>query len=194
MENLSQLHFDALNAMMQGATSRAEQSFCALISGAIQSAEPIVSVLKIDTVSVELLHLENEKFGVVAQEITGSLNAQVMLVFSQKNVLRIVNTMLGEEFDFDTLPEVESDVMGELGNIIMNACVSSIADKLQALIESALPRYCVLSAEEIVTQVKNQQHKNYALVSHFQLDIAHRPLEGKLFLLFTVSELENLAI
>lgn len=192
MENLSQLQFEALNAMMQVATSRAMQSFCAFISEAMPSEKLVIEILKTDTLNSQALHFENETFGVVAQEITGSLNAQVMLLFSRENVLQIVNAMMGEEFDFESLAEVESDVMGELGNIMMNACVSSIADKLQALIESALPHYRVLNFQEVVEEIKNQQNSTYVLASHFQLDLTQHVIEGKLFLLINDATLESI--
>lgn len=192
MKNLSQLQFEALNTMMQVATSRAMQSFCAFISEAMPSEKLVIETLKTEALDSQALHFENEAFGVVAQEITGSLNAQVMLLFSREKVLQIVNAMMGEEFDFESLAEVESDVMGELGNIMMNACVSSIADKLQALIESALPQYRVLNAQEIVEEIKNQQNSDYVVASHFQLDLAQHAIEGKLFLLINDATLDNI--
>lgn len=192
MENLSQLQFETVNTMMQDATLRATQSFCAFISDAVPSEKIIVETLKTNALSSQALHLKNETVGVVAQDITGSLNAQVMLLFSRENVLQIVNTMMGEAFDLESLSEVESDVMGELGNIMMNACVSSIADKLQALIESALPHYQVLTADEITTQIQNQPNNDYVLASHFELCIAQQVVEGKLFLLINQATLDNI--
>lgn len=192
MENLSQLQFEKLNAMMQIATERATQSFCAFISDATPSEKLIVETLKTDALDLSSLHFENEIFGVVAQEITGSLNAQVMLIFSRDSVLQIVNTMMGEAFDLESLAEVESDVMGELGNIMMNACVSSIADKLQALIESALPHYRVLNAQEIVSEIQNQPSSDYVLASHFQLNFTQQTVDGKLFLLINQATLDSI--
>ena len=193
MKNLSQLQFETFNAMMQDATSRATQSFCAFISDAVPAEKIIVETLKTDELTSQALNLGNQTVGVVAQDITGSLNAQVMLLFARKNVLQIVNAMMGEAFDEESLAEVEADVMNELGNIMMNACVSSIADKLQALIESDLPHYRVLMAQEILQQIQNQPNNDYLLATHFELGIAKKIVEGKLFLLINQATFDNIS-
>lgn len=191
MENLSQLQLEKLNAMMQVATLRATRGFCAFISEATPSEKLVIETLKTDAINSQALYFEKETFGVVAQEIKGSLNAQVMLLFSRENVLQIANAMMGEEFDLESLAEVESDVMFELGNIMMNAYVSSIADTLHALIESVLPYYRVLNIKEIMNAIENPQNGDYVLASHFQIDLAQQVIEGKLFLLFNNAMLDN---
>jgi len=144
-------------------------------------------------VSTLALHLMAEKFGVVTQNFTGMLNAEVMLLFPEESVLRIVRNMMGAELDIDMLREFENEAMCELGNIMINGCLASITDALHVAIESSLPRYAIKSREEIANQIKTSITQEFILASHVDFVIEGQPTEGKLFFLLNSSSLSNIA-
>jgi chemotaxis protein CheC len=191
MKTLSELHFDALGEIINIGTSRAAQGLSAVIGESVQSSVPNVNLVELENASIETLLLNAEKFGVVTQEFTGALNAEVMLLFAEENVLRIVRNMMGSEIDIDVVREFENEAMCELGNIMINACLSSMADMLHIPIESSLPHYAVKSNIEVAAYVKNIKNQDFVLASHVDLSIEQRPTEGKLFFLMNTASLNN---
>lgn len=192
MDALSDFHSDALSEIINIATGRAAQGLSDVIGEAVQSSVPSVDLLKCTDVSVESLRLKEDIFGVITQEITGLINAEIMLLFTEENVLRIVRNMMGAELNIEVVREFENEVMCELGNIMMNACVSSIADMLHVPIASGLPHYAIKTKEEISEYIKNQHLPDFVLASHVDLAIEQRPTEGKLFFLISTITLNNI--
>jgi chemotaxis protein CheC len=191
METLSELHFDTLGEIINIGTGRAAQGLSAVIGESVQSSVPNVELIKLTDVSISSLRLHTEKFGVVTQEFTGALNAEVMLLFAEENVLRIVRNMMGAEIAIDVVREFENEAMCELGNIMINACLASITDMLHIAVESSLPRYTIKSGEEIANQIKSSDFQEFVLASHVDFSIEGLPTEGKLFFLMNSSSLGN---
>ncbi|MEN9757765.1 MAG: hypothetical protein RL755_1952 [Pseudomonadota bacterium] len=90
----------------------------------------------------------------------------------------ILQKMLGDEMDAQGLNDMESEAMCELGNIMVNACLSSIADNLHVLLESTVTCYQQHSSEEIVTVIQEDTHVDNVLVTHINLIIDGVALRG----------------
>lgn len=191
MKTLSELHFDALGEIINIGTGRAAQGLSEVIGEAVQSSVPNVELVELENVDVTSLRLNAENFGIVTQEFTGALNAEVMLLFAEENVLRIVRNMMGAELNIDVVREFENEAMCELGNIMINACLASITDMLHIVVESSLPHYTIKSRNEIVTQLKGSANQEFVLASHVDFAIEGQPTEGKLFFLMNSSSLGN---
>ncbi len=183
MKTLNELNFDTLGEIIRIGTDCAVQDLSKVIGESVPSSVHSVNLVKVKDASVATLRFNAEKFGVVTQKFTGVLNAEVILVFSEEAVLQIVQNIMGVEMDRDAVHEVESEAMCELGNIMIHACSSSMADALHISIESSLPCYTIQSCDDIVTTIQNHENQDFILVSHIDLVIKHRPIEAKLLFL-----------
>jgi chemotaxis protein CheC len=191
MKTLSELHFKTLSEIINIGTERAVQGLSEVISESVQSSVPNVELIQLKDSSVLSLRLNAEKFGIVTQEFTGALNADVMLLFPEENVLCIVRKMMSAELDISMVHELENEAMCELGNIMINACLAAITDMLHVVIESSLPRYTIKSREEIAEQIKNSAIQEFVFASHVDFSIEGQPIEGKLFFLLNSSSLSG---
>jgi chemotaxis protein CheC len=185
MKTLSELHFNILSEIINIGTERAVQGLSEVIGKSVQPSVPNVELIQLKDSNVLSLRLNAEKFGVVTQEFTGALNADVMLLFSEDNALRIVRNMMmmDSDTDIEVVREVENEAMCELGNIMINASLSAITDMLHIMIESSLPRYTIKSREEIVEQIKSSETQEFVFASNVDFVIEEQPVEGKLFFL-----------
>ncbi|MDD2865513.1 MAG: chemotaxis protein CheC, partial [Methylococcales bacterium] len=180
MKALSERHFDALSEIIKNATSRAVQGLSEMIGESIQPSVLKVESIKIENVTPETLLLKDKKFGVLTQTFTGLVSAELVLLFAQENVLQIVQKMLGAEADIETVQECEGEAMCELGNIMMNAYLSSIADTLHMPIDSAVPCYTTKTQDDVAQYNKNDTKTEFVLASHVELAIEKNRVEGKL--------------
>ncbi len=183
METLSELNFDTLAEIINISTRRAAQGLSDAIGKSIQPPVAKIELIKLNDVSISSLQLESKKLGIVTLEFVGKLNAEVMLLFAEENVLHIVQRMMGAEIEIEIVREFENEAMCELGNIMINACLASITDMLKISMESTLPHYAIKSDDEIVEYIRTVPNKEFVLASHIDFSIEGLPMKGKLFFL-----------
>ena len=177
-ETLSQRHFEKLAKIINRGTGRAVQGFQEIIG----ESQPYW--LEKNGIDVNTLQLNAGNYGVVEQEFTGLLNGKVLVIFTAENVQCILQKMLGDEMDAQGLNDIESEAMGELGNIMVNAGLSAIADSLHVLLESTVTCYKQYSNDKIVTLIQQENNVENILVTHVNLMISGNALlGGKLIML-----------
>ncbi len=177
-ETLTQRHFEKLAKIINRGTGRAVQGFQEIIG----ESQPYW--LEKNGIDVNTLQLNAGNYGVVEQEFTGLLNGKVLVLFTAENVQCILQKMLGDEMDAQGLNDIESEAMGELGNIMVNAGLSAIADSLHVLLESTVTCYKQYSNDKIVTLIQQESNVDSILVTHVNLMISGNVLlGGKLIML-----------
>ena len=177
-ETLSQRHFEKLAKIINRGTGRAVQGFQEIIG----ESQPYW--LEKNGIDINTLQLTAGNYGVVEQEFTGLLNGKVLVLFTAENVQCILQKMLGDEMDAQGLNDIESEAMGELGNIMVNAGLSAIADSLHVLLESTVTCYKQYSNDTIVTLIQQESNVDSILVTHVNLMISGTALlGGKLIML-----------
>lgn len=188
MGTLNKRHFDKLAKIINRGTGRAVQGFYQVIG----ERQPYW--LEKSAVSVQSLQLEAQEYGVIAQEFEGPFNASVLLLFSAQSVQRVLRKVIGDDMDAQGLSDVESEVMREMGNIMVNACLSAIADELHILLESTVTHYHQYTNNDIVTAIEQDTQVSNVLVTQVNLMIGGVPLEGsKLLMLVNAFSNQNVA-
>jgi len=63
----------------------------------------------------------------VAQDFSRPFNTEAILMLPEDHSLEMVRMMLGGSYSMDELSELEQEAMAEIGNILLNACIGSMA-------------------------------------------------------------------
>jgi len=77
----------------------------------------------------------------VTQRLSGGLETSAMLLFAEEKSLEIVRCMLERLVPYEVLSELHQDAITEVGNIMLNACVGSIARSLDVVIRVDPPEF-----------------------------------------------------
>jgi chemotaxis protein CheC len=72
-------------------------------------------------------------------------------MFPEDKSLEIVRLMVGEAVPLKELTEMEQEAMCEIGNIMLNSCVGTLANIFQRELQGSLPQYHVGTSDEILT-------------------------------------------
>ncbi len=191
MTTLTELNFDALGESINVGTVLAAQGLSEMIGSTVEFSTPNVELVELDRINASNLRLNAEKFGVVSQKATNGLNAEVMLLFAEEDVLHIVEKVMHiEGMDIEVIRELEGEAMCELGNIMVNACLSSIADTFHAPIESSIPQYVSRTREGLVAYIRHDKRQEFLLASHVDLTLGEHSVAGKLFFLMNAASLK----
>lgn len=192
MNILSELHLDALAEIFSIGAGRAALSLSEIVGDEVRISVPSVQIINSEDINSATLSLNSGRFGAVTQHFSGPFDAEAVLLFTEEQALKIVSDMMGSQISIEQLAEFEDEAMCELGNIILNACLSAMADILSFTLDSSLPDYNVASADEILYRLKQNSNQPYVLVLHIDLAIEKRHTAGNLVFLLSSSTLTNL--
>jgi chemotaxis protein CheC len=194
MNTLSELHLDALSEVFNVGAGRAAASLSEIVGDEVLLSVPSVEIRKSSDLDLSAISLDSNRFGTVHQTFSGSFQAEALLLFTEEHALEIVRDMMGSQISLEDLAEFEQEAMCELGNIILNACLSAMADMLNIPLDCSLPDYTVATTEEIFRRVSDDEKQPYVLLLHIDLAIEKRRSEGHLIFLLSSTSLESLII
>lgn len=192
MNSLSELHLDALSEVFNVGAGRAAASLSEIVGDEVRLSVPSVEIRKSSELDLTAISLDSNRFGTVHQTFRGSFQAEALLLFTEEHALEIVRDMMGSQISLEDLAEFEQEAMCELGNIILNACLSAMADMLSIPLDCSLPDYTVATTEEIFRRVADDPEQPYVLLLHIDLAIEKRRSEGHLIFLLSSTSLESL--
>jgi chemotaxis protein CheC len=121
----------------------------------------------------------------VRQGFSGVLNTEALLMFPVDQSLQLVQLMVGDEFPLEQLSEMEQESLAEIGNILLNSVVSSVADMLHIDFEGTLPQVELGRVDEVLHSDVGVDDLILSLQINFA--IASRQIQGYLVFLLDVA-------
>lgn len=176
---LGDIERDAVTEILNIAIGQAAASLSQLIEGEVALSVPSIEFLTPQMAAARLDESTGMQVSVaVRQNFQSCFSGDILLIFPETNSLELVRTMLGDTVPLDSLTELEQEALMEVGNIILNACLGSLANQLGISIESSLPSY----VRGRGARVLDAQHPDTELVMVLQVDfsVAAKGLQGYL--------------
>ena len=192
MNMLSELQLDALTEIFNIGAGRAASSLSEIVGEEVKLSVPRVQLYQSSEINAEVLSLNSPRVGAVKQSFSGPFDADAMLLFTEERAMEIVHDMMGSQVGIEEMVEFEQEAMCELGNIILNACLSSMADILKLTLDSSLPVYSVGETDTILRQIVSEANQPIMLVLHIDLAIEKRLSQGYLVFLLSSTSLREL--
>ena len=144
------LQKDALVEILNVAIGRAAHALNQMVKEEIILSIPNVEFLH----HRETLKIFRESFdgnvSAIKQSFTSSFSGDALLVFPEKQSLKLVQYIIGDLIDENSMTDMEQETMTEVGNVVLNACLSSLADQLGRPINSSIPRFIVGDPQKIL--------------------------------------------
>lgn len=148
---LSEIQHDALVEVFNIGVGRAAAVMSSMVDEEIILSVPSIHFLNIQDAAIALAAGKGtEKVCGITQHFEGAFNTDVVLIFPEDKSLELVRLMVGESIPLEELTEMEQEAMSEIGNILLNSCMGTMADILGTEMHGSLPIYEVGSTEEIL--------------------------------------------
>ena len=170
---------DAVTEILNVAIGQAAASLSQLVEDEVALSVPFVEFLSPVTAATRLDEATGRLDSVaVRQRFQSSFSGDILLIFPENKSLDLVRSLLGTALPLDSLTELEQEALLEIGNIILNACLGSLANQLGISIESSLPAYVRGKGGSILAP----QHPDTGLVMFLQVDftLTARGVQGYL--------------
>lgn len=150
MLQLSDIQHDALVEIFNLGVGRAAAAMSRIVNEEVTMSVPEILLRTRAEVSRTLGSDEGRRVCAVTQEFRGAFNTEAFLMFPEEKSLEIVRLMVGQSMSLEALSEMEQEAMSEIGNIILNACMGTLADVAGAEMHGSLPTYHVGTGEVIL--------------------------------------------
>lgn len=190
MTQLSELQCDALCEIFNIGVGRAASSLSQIVNDEVVLSAPAIQVVPREHAAALLLGKEFRHFSSVSQNFSGPFDAQAMLIFPEVNALEIVRLMIGPHMSIEELSEFQQEAMCEVGNIILNACMSSLADLLRISFDSTLPKHQYGDSNTIEIGEGDEDHM--VVLLQVDMTISQKCIQGHILFLLSVASMTNL--
>lgn len=190
MITLSEDQLDALVEIFNISIGRAAAALSGIVNEEITLAVPSLQFLPANEAGQRLGLNCHRIFGVV-QNFNGPFQTEAILMFPEDRSLEIVRMMLGESYSIDELSDLEQEAMAEIGNILLNACMGSIANLTNAHFDSTLPEVRLGLGDDLL-RLKERSADDMVLLVYIDFIIATRTIQGYMAFLMDVPSIKGL--
>ena len=187
--DLNELQRDALGEIFNIGVGRAASSLSQIVNDTVLLSAPEVTLVRREDASRVLLGSEFRQFSTVSQHFSGAFDAEAMLIFPESNALEIVRLMVGPHMSIEELSEFEQEAMCEVGNIILNACMSALADLCHIALNGTLPVHRFGDTESLAILGGEDQ---MVLVLQVDMTISQQRVQGHILFLLSVVSMRSM--
>jgi len=181
---------DFITELMNIAMGQAAGSMSEMIDDEVTLSVPHITFISRQEVIAKFSsHVEGDLSG-VAQKISGTLDGELLLLFPSDKSLSVVEMMMQDTLSLDGLAELEQEALCEIGNILLNAVISSLADNLGETFQSSLPGYITGDCGNIIPGSPLSEEA----VLFLQVDFcfAKKSVDGYVIILMDVDSVDTL--
>ncbi|QNM98142.1 chemotaxis protein CheC [Chitinimonas koreensis] len=125
----------------------------------------------------------------VRQPFEGPFSGDAVLVFPEDKSIDIVRRMLSKAVPLAHFTELEQDALTEVGNIILNACIATLADVFQLSFDCGLPYLEVGSSRQALGAAPLG---HMVLLLHIDFELAHCQVDGFVVFVLNTTSLDRL--
>lgn len=185
---VSQDQKDALTEMINIGIGRAAHVINQMISERVTLSVPEVRIEKLDQLWEEL-GFQNEKVSTVMMEFSGTFSGHSAIVLSSKSATNLVAALVGgEAVETEELDMLKVSTLSEVGNIIANNIIGSIANSLQKRLEYNIPFYREVHAAKDM----GVDTELIGIVAKTQFQVKNLEIKGDIVLFFATDGLDRL--
>ncbi len=175
---LTELELDALTEVFNMGVGQAADALSQLAGEPVALSIPLVQLLSKQEIVRQLTNDDDRRVSAVRQGFQGDIVTDAILMFPAEQSLQLVQIMVGGEVSLQDLGEMEQEALAEIGNILLNAVVASVADNLDIALDGSLPEVELGIISDVLLDGRDVTEPLLSLQVRFA--IASRHIEGYL--------------
>jgi len=136
---LNELQLDALTEMVNIGVNRAAAGLREMVGEQVHLSVPNVALVSRDQAISTLAATEASSLVGIHQVFDGDVTGRALLIFPDTKSLELVRAVAGSEMSLEEIIELEHEALAEIGNIILNGCMATLANMLERNLKMSLP-------------------------------------------------------
>ncbi len=190
---LTERQQDALTELINIAFGRTAASLSDLVGHRVVLEAPQVAVYPMEEMFEVLSKLTNGDLATVHQIFTGPVAGDAFLVLDYKGAMHLVDMFVDDYTPTQRFDASAREVLTEVGNILLNACLGVFGEILEVRISFAVPRLRLEELDSLITSLMvGKDELRYALIIYTGFRMRDDSLRGYLVVVMGVTSLDRL--
>lgn len=169
---LDEFFVDAVAEVLNIGMGSAAASLSEMINDEVKLSVPAVEfVSRMEATKIIGAKTKTDVSG-VHQNFQGAFGGDALLLFPEEQSLELVRAVLQQdEMALEDLTEIEQEAMTEIGNVILNACLCSMADMFGQQMHGEIPEF-VQGSLKTIFSVNGELGHTEAIVLLLNMDFS----------------------
>jgi chemotaxis protein CheC len=190
---LTALQEDALVELLNIGFGRAASSLSQLTGHRVLLEVPHVTIHPVDELSESLEKVIQTEVASVHQIFSGPVAGDALLILDQSGASMLKELLTNEPALPLSIDASAREVLTEVGNILLNACLGTFGNLLKVQVTFSVPQLNLESLGAILESLRvNQEGVKYALVVHAGFKLRDAEVRGYLVIVLSVASLDRL--
>ena len=190
---LTERQADALSELINIAFARTGAALSELTGHRVLLNPPEVAVYRTEELRPALAQFVPGDVASIHQVFAGPVAGDALLLLNYAGALQLTDLLTEGNNPSPFLDESAREVLTEVGNILLNACLGMFGNLLNVHVTFSVPRLHLETLEELIestTTGKTEMH--YALVIYTAFQIRDSSVKGFLVIVLSVDSLDRL--
>jgi len=189
--NLSPQQRDALTELINIAFSRTAAALSEMTGHRVLLDAPQVTLCPIGEVAEHLSNFVQGEVATVHQLFTGAVSGDALLMLNYEGALLLSDLLTGGRVPSPRLDASDQEVLIEVGNILLNACLGMFGNLLKVQVAFSVPRLHLKTVNALLgSLVIGQEELRYALVVYTNFRMRDSAVTGYLVIILGVASLD----
>lgn len=187
---------DTLTELINIGYGRAAGALSELTGYRITLEVPQVSMHEIEAISPMLEQLMDEDVASVSQGFSGPISGNALLMLEQQAAVVLSRLLTDDRGSSDELDSGAREIITEVGNILLNACLGVFGNLLHVHVTFAVPQLFVQKLSRVFENVAEQtaEQMHYGLMIHTRFFVRAGDVMGYLVIVLGITSLDRLLI
>ena len=183
---------DALAELINIAFSRTGAALSELTGQRVLLSPPSVSIHRTTDLPMALARYIPGEVASIHQVFAGPVAGDALLLLNYDGAMELTNLLIDEPIP-DFLDESAREVLTEVGNILLNACLGMFGNLLRVHVSFSVPRLHLESLDDLVASLLTEgDDRRYALVVSTAFKVRDSAVSGFLVMALSVASLDRL--
>ncbi len=184
---------DALTELINIGYGRAANSLSELTGHRVTLAVPRITMHAIHDIPPLVASIATGKVASVNQEFAGPISGNALLLMDEKSATVLSRRLSDEHAPAEGFDTGSREIIVEVGNILMNACLGVFGNVLQVQVLFAAPRLQVTELDRILALITGDPaERRYGLVIHTQFHLRDNNFTGFLLIVLGGNSLDRM--
>jgi chemotaxis protein CheC len=191
---LNERQRDAISELINIAFARTGAALSELTGHRVLLNAPEVSIHPTTQLPVALAKFLPGEVASIHQVFGGPVAGDALLLLNHDGAVRLTDLLTDEQTPSSRLDESAREVLTEVGNILLNACLGMFGNLLDVRVSFSVPRLHLETLDELLGSLNAGDHSEpqFALVIYTAFQIRESAVRGFLVMVLSVTSLDRL--
>jgi len=192
--DLTELELDALTELVNLGVSHSAFSLREMIGRQVTLSVPSVTLISRAQAIEILAKSELNELVAVHQVFEGDISGRALLIFPETRSLELVRAVTSRDLSLEDIIELEQEALAEVGNIILNGCLATIANLLQRTLKISLPEILRGDCNDLFNLPPPPHAGDVVMFVYINFSVRERDIQGYIAMLMDMPSLAALKI